>query len=133
MDQCLGLSALDEAVAVGVEILELGLRAGASLFEVRPARHVARERRLGDLQELLDRQLAVLVGVELLERLHAVLQEVGAGHLAFLVRIDLDEPLRQRDRRSLAGLWRLSSGSGGPRGRPRASPAALPTRVSLPR
>ena len=99
MDQRLGLGALDEVVAVGVEGLELDLGAGAPLLEVGSARHVLGHRRLGDLEELVERELAVLVGVEFLERLHAVLQEVGARDLALLGGVDLHEPLRQ-------GNWR---------------------------
>ena len=95
MDQRLGLGALDEAVAVGVEVLELGRGAVAALLEGRAAGHVGREGRLGDLEEFVERQLAVLVGVELLERLHAVLQEVGARDLALLGGVDFHEPLRQ--------------------------------------
>ena len=45
---------------------------------VGPLGTSVREGRLGDLDELLERELAVLVDVEFLERLHAVLQELGA-------------------------------------------------------
>ena len=98
MHERLGLGALDEAVAIGVEVLEFGPRAVLALLEVRPVGHVRREGRLGDLDELLERELAVLVDVEFLERLHAVFQELGARDLALLVGVDLDEPLRQRHR-----------------------------------
>ena len=97
-----------------------------ALLEGRPVGHVGREGRLGDLDELLERELAVLVGVEFLERLHAVLQEVGARDLALLVGVDLDEPLRQRNRRRRADglLGRRRAWSRGARARWRLRLAA---------
>src|SRR4029453_19590381 len=98
----------------------------AAILEVRPARHVGRHRRLGHLEELVERELAVLVGVELLERPHAVLQEVGARDLALLGGVNFHEPLRQRNRRRrtrcprrLLRLAGWGGGSGGARGRRR--------------
>src|SRR5260370_580260 len=115
MDQRLGLGALDEAVAIGVEVPEFGPRPVLALLEGRPIGHVLREGRLGHLDELLDRELAVLVDVEFLERLHAVLQKLGARHLALLVGVDLNEPLRQRHGRRRAGGWRGRRWAGTPR------------------
>src|SRR5262249_52964796 len=57
-----------------------------------------------------ERQLAVLVDVEFLERLHSVLQELLARDLAFLLGVDVVEPLRQRHRSRSAGRRLLPRG-----------------------
>src|SRR5215471_2440657 len=75
MDRRLGFGALDEAVAVGVERIELGTRAIAPVLDTVAARHVGGVGWLGEPDEFIERELAVLVGVERFEHLHSVLQE----------------------------------------------------------
>src|SRR6266404_2982299 len=97
IDDGLDFRAFDEAVTVGVEVIELRLCALATLLKRGAIRRVARERWLRNLEELVERQLAVLVGVELVEGLHAVLEEIGARDLPLFVDINLGKPGRQRD------------------------------------
>ncbi len=54
VDDRLGLGSLDEAVAIGVEVLELSARAGAALFQRRHAGTVCREGCLSDLHEFVE-------------------------------------------------------------------------------
>src|SRR6185312_14872421 len=103
-------------------------RAGAAFLERWLAGAVGAVGRLGDLEELVEGQLAVLVGVELLERLHAVLEKLLPGDLTLLLGVDLVEPGRQRDRgigvqrRRRRGRGGARSGSGRQRlGWPRRS------------
>ena len=104
LDRSFRFGVLDEAAAVGVEVLEGGAQAIAPLLQVRSARNIARMRWLGQLEEFIERHLAVLAGLEVVERFDAVLQEVGAQNLALLGGVDLDEPGRQRHRCRTGGL-----------------------------